>query len=78
MMQIPAEWIIARNAMRSFNPPLTLRNTDQSFLINGEVSISHIIDMGSHNHPQIGQIFDGKALRSLKLRGLLTLKDIGT
>jgi hypothetical protein len=78
LKQVPAEWIIARNAMRSFNPPLTLRNTDQSFLIDGEVSISHIINMGSHNHQQINQIFDGNALRSLRLKGLLTLKDIGT
>ena len=76
MKSLPAEWIIVRNAMQSFDPPLLLRNTDQSFLTDGEVSISHIINMSSHNHLQISKILDGKALRLLRMKGHLTLKDI--
>jgi hypothetical protein len=40
---IPAAWIIAQKVMGSFKPPLRLCSTDQSYVLNGEVSISHCL-----------------------------------
>jgi len=73
---IPAEWIITWNAMHSFDPPLVLRNKDQSFLIDasGEVSISHIINIASDYHSQLHKIIDGNVLRS---QGHSLLEDYG-
>ena len=77
MKSIPAEWVIARKAMKAFKPPLVLRNTDQSFLMDSEVSISHILKVSSDDHPQIAKSVDGNALRSLRSKGFLKIKDIG-
>ena len=40
MKSIPAEWVIAQAAMRSFNPPLLLRSMDQSFLTDSGIGQS--------------------------------------
>ena len=77
MKSIPAEWVIAQAAMRSFNPPLLLHSMDQSFLTDGEVSISHVLNMASEHHPQISRSIDGNTLRSLRSKGILDIKDIG-
>jgi Reverse transcriptase (RNA-dependent DNA polymerase) len=39
---IPAAWIIAQKEMGNMKPPLSLHSTDQSHILNGDVSISHV------------------------------------
>ena len=43
---IPAEWITARKAMKDLS--LSLRQTDQSYIINGDVSLSHVMHVCNH------------------------------
>ena len=38
---IPAAWIIAQKEMGAMKPPLRLSATDQSYILKGDVSISH-------------------------------------
>ena len=40
---IPAAWIIAQKEMDSMKPLFCLHSTDQSHILNGDVSISHVL-----------------------------------
>jgi hypothetical protein len=42
---IPAAWIIAQKEMGAMKPPLRLCATDQSHILNGDVSISHCLKL---------------------------------
>jgi len=42
---IPAAWIITQKEMGSMKPPLCLCATDQSHILNGDVSISHCLKL---------------------------------
>jgi len=74
---IPAGWIIAQKAMRDLPTPLSLRMTDQSFLSNGEVSLSHVVNICNHRNPQKFADLNGNTLRSLRAKGIQNLQDIG-
>lgn len=49
---IPGGWIIAQKVMRDLPAPLSLRMTDQSSLVDGEVSLSHVVNICNHRNPQ--------------------------
>ena len=42
---IPAAWIIAQKEMGAMKPPLRLCATDQSYILKGDVSISHCLKL---------------------------------
>ena len=42
--KIPASWIFAQKGMSKLNPKLSLRLTDSSHIIRGEISISHALN----------------------------------
>ncbi|KAJ7168160.1 hypothetical protein C8R43DRAFT_833238, partial [Mycena crocata] len=75
--KIPASWITAHGVMSAMSPPLALRVTDQHHLLLGDVSISHVLNLCSHQHPQIANGTDGNTLRTLRGKGIRTLADIG-
>jgi Reverse transcriptase (RNA-dependent DNA polymerase) len=71
---IPAAWIIAQKEMGSMKPPLCLHSTDQSHILNGDVSISHTL--------KILKSFDnaapsGSSSYSLRTMGIRLVNQIG-
>lgn len=74
---IQAGWLIAQKVMRDLLAPLSLRMTDQSFLANGEVSLSHIVNSCNHRKSQILADLNGHTLRSLRVKGIRNLQDVG-
>ena len=74
---IPAGWIIAQKVMRDLPKPLSLRMTDQSSLSNGEVSLSHVVNICNHRNPQKFVDLNGHTLRSLRAKGIRNLQDVG-
>jgi hypothetical protein len=74
---IPAGWIIAQKAMKDLPTPLSLIMTDQSFLANGEVSLSHVVNICNHRNPQKLANLNGNTLRSLRSKGIRNLQDVG-
>ena len=74
---IPAGWIITQKVMRDLPIPLSLRMTDQSALANGEVSLSHVINICNHWNPQNLADLNGNMLRSLHMKGIRNLQDVG-
>ena len=57
---------------------LSLRETDQSYIAQGDVSLSHIIHSCSHTCPQNPATVNGTTLWSLWLKGLGKLADVGS
>ena len=73
--KIPATWIIAQSLLSATEPKLCLRLTDSSYILNGEVSISHVLNIcKAHNL----QIFDGVALKCLARVGVTKMKQTGS
>jgi len=66
LWSIPAGWIIAQKVMRGLLKPLSLRMSDQLFMANGEVSLSHINICNHQNHQNSQKLADlnGNTLRS--------------
>ena len=73
---IPSTWLTAHCTLNKLG--LSLRETDQSYITQGDVSISHIIHSCSHTCPQIPATVNGTTLRSLRLKGLRKLADVGS
>ncbi|KII90283.1 hypothetical protein PLICRDRAFT_159732 [Plicaturopsis crispa FD-325 SS-3] len=72
--KIPATWIIAQSAMSSALPRLALRLTDNSHVLSGNMALSHTLNVAAkHGVP----IPNGNALRSLRAKGVQSLKDMG-
>jgi hypothetical protein len=72
---IPAEWVTAQKVMRDLS--LSLRATDQSNITEGDVSLSHVKNVCNHLDSQAFTDITGVSLRSLRLKGIRTLKDFG-
>ena len=70
MWSIPVGWIIAQKVLKSLPMPLSLRMTDQSFLADSEVSLSHIVNVCNHWNSQKLADLNGKILRSLLVKGI--------
>ena len=43
--KIPASWIFAQKVMSKLNPKLSLRLTDSSHIMQGDVSIMHALNL---------------------------------
>lgn len=72
---IPSAWITAHKAMKEMS--LSLRQTDQSHIANGDVSFSHLIRRYGLVNPQVISKVNGTTLHSLRLRGVQYLRDVG-
>jgi hypothetical protein len=72
---IPAAWIIAQNQMSKLD--LSLRQTDQSHLLEGHCSISHALSLIKPSIPQ-AEHPTGHAIRSLRSMGYRLLSHIGS
>ena len=71
---LPAAWIIAQKVMGSMKPPLRLLSTDQSHILNGDVSVSHalkILKIHDDSSPS------GTAAYSLRSSGFQFVKQLG-
>ena len=57
---------------------ISLTRVDQSCIITGDVSLSHIVRMhGNLRESQLTPVVNGTTLRSLRIKGVRKLKDIG-
>src|SRR5882762_4125917 len=72
--RILAAWIIAQNSMTSLKPKLSLRLTDNSHIMRGEISISHTINLCKAHGVDVP---NGHTIRSLKTRGICMLSHVG-
>jgi hypothetical protein len=75
---IPSSWIEAQKIMRRLK--LSLRETDQSYIAKGEVSLSHAVNV--YNHKILAQNtnlrINGTTLRTITLKNIVSIKDFGT
>jgi len=71
---IPAAWIVAQKEMGAVKPPMLLCATDQSYILNGDVSISHCLKL-LKTHDNAGP--DGLAAYSLRTAGFKLVKQLG-
>jgi hypothetical protein len=74
---IPANWIIAQKMMGSIS--LFLREMDQSYIAEGEVSLSHAINIYNHNisSENSSMKINGTALRTLSRMDIKNIRDLG-
>ena len=72
--QIPATWLVAHKVMSTLSPKLNLRRTDVSFILTGEVSIHHIMNICKSYGLQF---LDGTTVNCLARKGIATLQDLG-
>ena len=73
--QIPATWLVAHKVMSTLSPKLSLCRTDVSFILTGEVSILHVLNIcKSHGL----QTLDGTMINCLARKGVTTLQDLGS
>lgn len=72
---VPSAWLTAHRALKRLD--LSLRETDQSYISKGDVSLTHVVRSCSHSHPQIPSKINGTVLRTLRLRGIRRLADAG-
>jgi hypothetical protein len=59
------------------NLSLSLKRTDQSDILQGDVSISHIVNICNHKIPQDYRTVNGTMVLCLKRKDVSLLKDIG-
>ena len=72
--KIPPAWIIAQKTMSTMNPQLSLRLTDCSHILQGDISVSHALNICRMHEITIP---DGRALRSITSKGICKLSDAG-
>jgi len=72
---VPSAWLTAHRQLKRLN--LSLRETDQSYIAQGDVSLSHLVRSCGHRCPQIPANVNGTTLRSLRLKGIRKLADVG-
>ena len=72
---IPHAWLTAHQILKNLD--LSLLETDQSYIAEGDVSFSHIVRSCSHNRLQRLENVNGTTLRSLRLKGVRKLADVG-
>jgi len=77
MKSIPANWIIAQKMMNSVS--LSLRETDQSYVARGDVSLTHAVNICNHKtlteNPTVK--INGTALRTIQRMNIKSIRDIG-
>lgn len=77
LKSIPASWIIAQRTMRSIS--LSLKETDQSYISKGDVSLPHAVNILNHKistaNPSLK--INGTALRTLQRKNINKICDIG-
>ena len=73
---IPASWIVAQKTMRSLS--LSLKETDQSYIHKGDVSLAHAVNIFNHKisiaNPSLK--INGTALRTLQRKNIKKIQDI--
>ncbi|KAJ6566379.1 hypothetical protein B0H19DRAFT_1351815 [Mycena capillaripes] len=74
--KIPYAWIVAQKAMGHSIPRISLKRTNLPEILPGATAISHALNIFHHHVPD-ESIPDGKALRSLRLKGVTKLNDTG-
>src|ERR1700676_4824152 len=67
--------MIAHKVMTTLEPKMALRSTDCSYILRGEVSLSHVLNVAKAHGKQVP---DGRAIKTLSLHGVVRLADIGT
>ena len=72
--KIPASWIFTQKGMSKLNPKLSLRLTDSSHIIQGDVTIMHALNLCQANGNKVP---NGHALHSIVSKGLMKLSDVG-
>ena len=72
---VPSAWLTAHRVLKRLD--LSLRETDQSYITKGDVSLAHAVRSCSHSHPQIPAKINGTVLQTLRLRGVRRLIDAG-
>lgn len=77
LKSIPASWIVAQKTMRSLS--LSLKETDQSYVHKGDVSLSHAVNIFNHKisiaNPSLK--INGSALCTLQRKNIKKIQDIG-
>jgi hypothetical protein len=73
--KIPAAWVIAHKIMTTFEPKLALRVTDNSHILRGEVSLTHVLNIAKAHGKTVP---DGRVIKTLTSRGVSRLADIGS
>ena len=72
---VPSAWLTAHRQLKRLN--LSLREMDQSYIAQGDVSLSHLVRSCGHRCPQIPANVNGTTLWSLRLKGIRKLADVG-
>jgi hypothetical protein len=74
---ILANWIIAQCMMHSLS--LSLRETDQSYIAKGDVSLSHTVHIYNHkiSSRNPSDKINGMTLKTLQRMGINTIQDFG-
>jgi len=72
---IPSAWLTAHRVLKKLD--LLLIETDQSYITEGDASLSHIVHSCSHNNLQIPVNVNGIILCSLQVKGVRRLADAG-
>ncbi|KAJ7457756.1 hypothetical protein FB451DRAFT_970478, partial [Mycena latifolia] len=74
--RIPFGWIAAQAAMTNGTPKLALKRTESAGILNGDVSLSHLLHTYVKHLPG-SQNPNGHALKSLRGKGIRCLRDMG-
>ena len=72
--KFPAAWIIAQDTLTRLKPKLSLRRTNNSHILHGDISISHTLRLCRAHGVAVP---DGHAIRSVTTKGIRMLSDAG-
>lgn len=72
--KIPATWLIAHSLLSTMTPKLSLRQTDNSHILDGEVSLLHMTNICKAHSLQV---LDGVAVNCMTRVGITLLQHIG-
>ncbi|KAJ7220471.1 hypothetical protein GGX14DRAFT_388905 [Mycena pura] len=78
--KIPYAWIVAQKVMGKMTPNLSLRSTERTEILKGDVSLAHCAAV-HENHIETPsgtrKLLDGNNLRSLRGKGIRCVSDVG-
>ena len=79
LKSIPASWIIAQKTMRTIS--LSLKETDQSYVPKGDISLAHAVNIFNHKVSTADQDpnlkISGTALRTIQRKNIMRIQDLG-
>ena len=79
LKSIPASWIIAQKTMCTIS--LSLKETDQSYVPKGDISLAHAVNIFNHKVSIAGQDpnlkISGTALRTIQRKNIMRIQDLG-